>query len=97
MSAQQHMQAEEHCVELESEAHALQTQLSTQGAELAELRAKTHAQEVSARDKAFRSDQEEDQTGSKAMQATTRSVLLAQVWSHGLTTPHFVWCHTAIL
>lgn len=76
------MQAQKRCIELEAETHELQTQLSTQDAELAELQVRVQAAEAHATRKAAaakKSQQEEEQMQGKAMQANTRKLLLAQV------------------
>ena len=61
--------------------HTLQAQLSTQDAEVAELKVKSQAVHAASRPLGSQGGQGEDGKNLKAMQATTRNVLLAQVCS----------------
>ena len=76
------VQAEKRCMELEAMSHDLQTSLSSQDAELAEMQVRLEAAETHAAQRAVgqqKAQQEEERAAGKAMQATTRNVLLAQV------------------
>ena len=67
---------------LETMTHDLQTSLSTQDAELAEMQFKLEAAETHAAQRAAgqqKARQEEEREAGKAVQTTTRNVLLAQV------------------
>ncbi|DBB03226.1 TPA: hypothetical protein ACH3X1_013287 [Trebouxia sp. C0004] len=77
-------QAEKRNTDLEDKLQTLQAQLSTQDLELAELRVKNqaaaaHAASNSASGLGAQPNKDNKQEGLKAMQATTRNVLLAQV------------------
>ncbi len=72
-------QAEKRNTDLEDKLQTLQAQLSTQDLELTELRVNSQAAAAHAASKASKSQSNKEQEGLKAMQATTRNVLLAQV------------------
>ncbi|KAL0030510.1 hypothetical protein WJX79_000290 [Trebouxia sp. C0005] len=74
-------QAEKRSTDLEDKLQTLQAQLSTQDLELTELRVNSQAAaaQTASKPSGPQSDRDEDQKGLKAMQATTRNVLLAQV------------------
>lgn len=74
-------QAEKRNADLEDKVHTLQAQLSIQDAEVAELKVKSQAVHAASRPPGSQAGQEEDRKSLKAMQATTRNVLLAQVCS----------------